>query len=148
MGSTFITFIIHLLTVSLQVPYHLPQRTVLRMCKLHVSFNSNSEPKALPSSWGHRAAGTASLARLCGPAGALCLQGCLDCSCGCVLLCLTHKSLLDTIHGKKNYLRVAFCLAIAKSCPQPDPTSPAWGSLLPLRLPKAGSAPLQGPWYC
>lgn len=37
------------------------------------------------------------------------------------------------IHGKKNYLRVALCLTVAKSCPQPDPTSPAWEPSLPRR---------------
>lgn len=111
-------------------------------------LHSNSDSKALPSSQGCGTAGSASLARLCGPAGALCLQVCLGSPCGCVLLCLTHRGLLNTAHGKKNYLRGAFCLTIAKSCPQADPASPAWDSLLPLSLPKAGPALLQGPCYC
>lgn len=73
-------------------------------------------------------------------AGALCLQVCLDWSCGCVLLCLTHRCLLNTIHGKKHFLRVAFCRTIAKLCPEPDPASPAWDSLLP-SAPKSWTCP-------
>lgn len=64
-----------------------------------------------------------------GPAGALWL--CLDSPRGCGWLFLTHRCSLSTIHGKKNDLRVALCL-FAKSCPQPEPASPAWDSLLPL----------------
>lgn len=147
LGSTFVTFIIHPLTLS-HFRYLISYRRewYLRGANFTSGLHSHSEPKPCRAP-GRRALGTAALgSRVCQlgslPAGVPAFASWL-----CIAVPDTQV-LAEHDPWKEKLPWVAFCLTIAKSCPRAVPASPAWDSLLPLSLPKAGPALLQGPRCC
>lgn len=92
------------------------------MCKLHVRFTFQRwppKPRWAPGVWDcrHSIPGQA-----VGPAGLSAVPGLVLCW---VLPCLALRCLLNTIRGKKNYLRVAFCHSTAhKHTPPAQPGTP------------------------